>query len=44
MGVGRRFPVRGRPVLSEQTHGCGAVRSEGNMVEERAAETRGVGD
>ena len=35
MEVGRRFPARGRPVLGEQTCGCGAVRSGGNLVEER---------
>jgi len=42
--VGRRFPARGRPVLSEQTRGCGALRSGGNLVEEPAAERLGVGD
>ena len=44
MEVGRRFLACGRPVLGEQTRGCGAVWSRGNLVEERAAETRGVGD
>jgi len=43
MEVDRRFPARGRPVLGEQTHGW-AMRSGGNLVEERAAKTRGVGD
>ena len=44
MEVGRRFPARGRPLSGEQTHGCGVVRSGGNLVEERGAETHGVGD
>jgi len=44
MEVGRWFPARGWQVLGEQTRGCGAVRSGGNLVEERAAETRGVGE
>lgn len=44
MEVGRRFPARGRPVSGKQTRGCGAVRSGGNLVEERAAETHSVGD
>ena len=44
MEEGRRFPARGRPVLGEQTRGCGAVRSGGNLMQERAAETRGMGD
>jgi len=42
--VGRRFPPRGRSILGEQTRWCGAVRSGGNLVDERAAETCGVGD
>ena len=44
MEVGRRFPARGWPVLGKQTRGCGVVRSGGDLVEEWAAETRGVGD
>ena len=44
MEVCHWFPAHGQPVLGEQMRGCGAVRSEGNLVEERAAETRGVGD
>lgn len=43
MEVSHQFPARGRPVSGKQTRGCGAVRSGGNLVEERAAETRGVG-
>jgi len=44
MELGRQFPARGRPVFGEQTRGCGAVRSGGNLVEERPVETRRVGD
>ena len=43
MEVGRRFPARGRPVLGEQMRGCGVARTGGDLEEERAAETRGVG-
>ena len=44
MEVGRRFPARRRPVSGAQTRGCGAVQSGGNLVEDQAAETHGVGD
>ena len=44
MEVSRRFLARGQSVSGKHTRGCGAVQSGGNLVEERAAKTRGVGD